>query len=90
MTTTAQTKFNRPLGPFACLFEGHPPTPPKRKSGWDHELERRAKAEGGIPNTAKAKTAKVLRVNKHSDVARSTNADTTNRIVGRRNEARSQ
>lgn len=84
--------FNRPLGPFACLYEERTPTAPvnKQKSGWQRKLEARIKAEGRNPDSAKAQTDKILRVNKHSDVARSTNADKTNAIVGRRNEARSQ
>lgn len=43
----------------------------------------RVKSEAQIKKDA-------TRVNSYSDAARNTNADSTNRIVGRRNEARSQ
>lgn len=66
--------FNRPLGAFACLYEERTPTAPvnKQKSGWQRKLEARIKAEGRNPDSAKAQTDKILRVNKETCIGGST------------------
>lgn len=51
---------------------------------------REGLAGRNTPVDRSAKPKNATRVNSYIDTARNTNADTTNRIVGRRNEARSQ
>lgn len=68
MSATEQ-QFQKPLGPFAVLYEQRTPEAPvkKRRSGWQRILAQRAK--DGI---AKTNTEKVLRKNAYSEVGLST------------------
>lgn len=104
MTTPTPTNFNRPLGPFAILYEPRPSgfkIPKKYEKhpalrGREYtaasalcetQAERNAMRKRVIREWEKAQ---ILRVNGYSDLARSTNPDKTNAIVGRRNSSRSQ
>lgn len=100
MRDTAQT-FNRPLGPFAVLYEprsapscaGAPKAKRVTKSKTEQSaisLETPEQRRDRQAADRQKKMAEILRKNKYSDTARSTNSDKTDRIIGRRNSARSQ
>ena len=99
----APLSFNKPLGPFAILYEDRAITdsaiPKKYSRPWPTKAERSAisfetpeeRTERRLKVKA-AKTAKVLVVNQYSDVGRNcpTQADRTNVITGKRITARHQ
>ena len=64
--------FNKPLGPFAVLCEVREPLKPKNKSSNGWERRKAKKLAVAAPHTAAIKTAKVLRVNKFSEIGLST------------------
>ena len=64
--------FNKPLGPFAVLCEVREPLKPKNKSSNGWERLKAKKLADAARQTAAIKTAKVLRVNKFSEIGLST------------------
>lgn len=74
MKSTISHSFQRPLGPFAVLYEVRQPAQPKSKArnGWQRLLAKRIAAQAKNPDAVVSKAEKILRVNKYSEIGVST------------------
>lgn len=90
-TSTIQ---QRAIGtPFEIIYQPKAKpraAPTRKKSATLTKAQQTAIALETPKERKERQTAEILRKNSYSDIARSTDADKTGRIVGRRNEARSQ
>ena len=95
--------FNRPLGPFAVLYEARaviPTKPPQKTPRTNGSKALQSAISLMTPEERKARrvelkqarTVEILKINPYSDVGRNcpSQADRTNKITGKRITARHQ